>query len=263
MALDLAANGIALSVAAPCYNEQDCLPAFYRRTAAVCTSLAPGDYEIILVDNGSRDATWQVNEALSEADARVIGVHLMRNHGHQLAATAGLHVTQGQRVMLINLRPGSKGPRLPASIGSFRGSPRYLPGGYRRLPPDAAARSQHFAGDARARAALRIFRHVETCVHSFEDAREPTNALLPLLAGPGSPRARRRLEHPDRRGHFLGSHRADRSSAAGRERAQLFARGGAFVRVSSNSGTVKPPWGWRSDGARWRSPGSCLPRLHR
>lgn len=101
MALDLAANGIALSVAAPCYNEQDCLPAFYRRTAAVCTSLAPGDYEIILVDNGSRDATWQVNEALSEADARVIGVHLMRNHGHQLAATAGLHVTQGQRVMLI------------------------------------------------------------------------------------------------------------------------------------------------------------------
>src|SRR5262245_13227436 len=95
-------GAIALSVVAPCFNEQSCLPEFHRRTTAACRCVCGDAYEIVLVDDASPDDTWQIIQSLSQADPRVIGVHLMRNHGHQLAATAGLCIARGQRVMLID-----------------------------------------------------------------------------------------------------------------------------------------------------------------
>jgi len=98
---------IRLSIVAPCYNEADGLREFHRRvSAAAQAALAPGraepGCEIILVDDGSRDSTWQVISGLAEADPRVVGVRLMRNHGHQLAVTAGLSLARGERVLLID-----------------------------------------------------------------------------------------------------------------------------------------------------------------
>ena len=102
--MDAAADksAIALSVVAPCYNEQDGLPEFHRRVTDACQALVGADYEIVLVDDGSADRTWEVIQAMSRADPRVIGVHLMRNHGHQLASTAGLAVSRGRRILLID-----------------------------------------------------------------------------------------------------------------------------------------------------------------
>ena len=94
------ARAIALSVVAPCFNEQSCLREFHRRTTTACQRVDA--YEIVLVDDASRDDTWQIIQSLSLADPRVVGVHLMRNRGHQLTATAGLCVARGQRVMLID-----------------------------------------------------------------------------------------------------------------------------------------------------------------
>jgi polyisoprenyl-phosphate glycosyltransferase len=104
VALDVVAEAkaVALSVVAPCFNEQSCLREFHRRTSGACPRVAGDDYEIVLVDDGSRDGTWQIIQSLSETDPHVVGVHLMRNHGHQLAATAGLCAARGQRVMLID-----------------------------------------------------------------------------------------------------------------------------------------------------------------
>lgn len=93
---------IVLSVVAPCYNEQDGLAEFYRRTVAACENTVGHDFELVLVDDGSRDETWNQIAKLSSVDPRVVGVKLMRNHGHQLAATAGLTVARGQRVLLID-----------------------------------------------------------------------------------------------------------------------------------------------------------------
>jgi polyisoprenyl-phosphate glycosyltransferase len=88
VALDLnsATAAVALSVVSPCYNEQECLPEFHRRVSEACGAAVGGDYEIVLVNDGSTDATRRIVEGLSQADPRVVGVHLMRNHGHQLAA---------------------------------------------------------------------------------------------------------------------------------------------------------------------------------
>lgn len=104
VAFEVSAEGstIALSVVSPCYNEQECLPEFHRRVTDACRMAVGTGYEIVLVDDGSVDGTSKVIQALSQDDPHVIGVHLMRNHGHQLAATAGLSVARGQRILLID-----------------------------------------------------------------------------------------------------------------------------------------------------------------
>lgn len=90
-----------LSVVAPCYNEEAGLEEFARRTSAAC-QVVTQDYEIILVDDGSSDQTWSKIQALADADPHIVGVELFRNHGHQLAVTAGLSLAQGERVLLID-----------------------------------------------------------------------------------------------------------------------------------------------------------------
>ena len=91
----------AVSVVAPCFNEEGILPEFLKRVGDVlagigCTS------EIVLVDDGSRDRTWEILAKASERNPRMMAVRLMRNHGHQLALTAGLSVCCGERVLIID-----------------------------------------------------------------------------------------------------------------------------------------------------------------
>ncbi len=93
---------LALSVVAPCYNEAEGLALFTARTAAACESVVGDAYEIVLVNDGSRDATWRVIQDLSLGRPQVVGVDLARNHGHQLAVTAGLSLTSGARVLIID-----------------------------------------------------------------------------------------------------------------------------------------------------------------
>ena len=91
----------ALSVVAPCFNEEGVLPEFLRRLGVVLDGLG-GPSEIVLVDDGSRDGTWPILTAAAAADRRVVAVRLMRNHGHQLALTAGLSVCRGERILIID-----------------------------------------------------------------------------------------------------------------------------------------------------------------
>lgn len=92
-----------LSVVAPCYNEADCLEQLHARVTEVCRAeVGEGRYEIVLVDDGSSDRTWQSIRALAAADPHITGVTLSRNHGHQLALSAGLTVCRGQRILIID-----------------------------------------------------------------------------------------------------------------------------------------------------------------
>ena len=91
----------ALSVVAPCFNEEGVLPEFLQRVGRVLEGLG-GPAEIVLVDDGSRDATWQVMTDWAAKDRRIVAVRLMRNHGHQLALTAGLSVCRGERILIID-----------------------------------------------------------------------------------------------------------------------------------------------------------------
>ena len=92
----------ALSVVAPCYNEEETLPAFVARMVAACQAVAGDSFEILLVNDGSRDGTWAQILEMAERHPRVVGVNLARNYGHQLAVTAGLKLARGERVLIID-----------------------------------------------------------------------------------------------------------------------------------------------------------------
>jgi dolichol-phosphate mannosyltransferase len=69
---------------------------------AACEQVAPGAFQIVLVDDGSTDGTWERLDALARQDGSVVAVRLSRNHGHQLALTAGLSLCRGDRVLIID-----------------------------------------------------------------------------------------------------------------------------------------------------------------
>ena len=91
-----------LSVVAPCFNEEAVLPECARRLTAACANVVGDDYELIFVNDGSRDATWQILSSLAGANPRIVAVNLSRNHGHQIALTAGLSLSRGERVMVLD-----------------------------------------------------------------------------------------------------------------------------------------------------------------
>jgi polyisoprenyl-phosphate glycosyltransferase len=92
----------AVSIVAPCFNEEYGLAEFHRRSVAACRAACCAHYEIVLVDDGSHDGTWTEIERLAAHEHNVVGVRLMRNHGHQAAASAGLALARGDRVLLID-----------------------------------------------------------------------------------------------------------------------------------------------------------------
>jgi dolichol-phosphate mannosyltransferase len=92
---------IYLSIVAPCYNEEAVLPEFYRRVTAVAAPLER-PYELVLINDGSRDRTWEIMTDMAQRDPHLVCVKLSRNHGHQLALTAGLSLCRGERVLILD-----------------------------------------------------------------------------------------------------------------------------------------------------------------
>ncbi|PAW77434.1 MAG: glycosyltransferase [Verrucomicrobia bacterium Tous-C9LFEB] len=90
-----------LSAVVPCYNEVSGLPELYRRLKAACATVGQ-PYEIVLINDGSKDATWAKIRELTASDETVVGVNLSRNHGHQLALSAGLSLCRGEFILIID-----------------------------------------------------------------------------------------------------------------------------------------------------------------
>ena len=92
----------ALSIVVPCYNEAACLDMLHARVSAAAKAAVGEDYEILFVNDGSRDESWPVMQRLSAADSHFIAINLSRNHGHQLALTAGLDLCAGEQILIID-----------------------------------------------------------------------------------------------------------------------------------------------------------------
>jgi dolichol-phosphate mannosyltransferase len=89
------------SIVSPVYNEESVLPELYRRVRAVMDDLGE-PWELILVNDGSRDESASVIADLHEQDKRVKGVSFSRNFGFQIAVTAGLDHAAGDAVILTD-----------------------------------------------------------------------------------------------------------------------------------------------------------------
>jgi glycosyltransferase involved in cell wall biosynthesis len=110
-----------LSVVAPAYDEADVLPSFIARLAAVLDTVVE-EWELVLVDDGSRDGTWGTIEAASHADSRIRGIRLSRNFGHQLALTAGLSVARGDGVITMDADLQHPPEAIPALLAAAPGN---------------------------------------------------------------------------------------------------------------------------------------------
>jgi dolichol-phosphate mannosyltransferase len=110
----------ALSIVIPCFNEQDCLPELHRRLTLAARQAAGEDYEILLINDGSRDSSWVVMRRLASEDPRLVAINLSRNHGHQLALTAGLDLCRGQAILIIDADLQDPPELLPAMLETMR-----------------------------------------------------------------------------------------------------------------------------------------------
>ncbi len=91
----------SISVVVPCYNEEEVIRETYKRLTKVLEEIKV-PYEIILVDDGSKDNTWKILSDLSSNDNHIKSVKLSRNHGHQFALTCGLDQTKGEVILIID-----------------------------------------------------------------------------------------------------------------------------------------------------------------
>lgn len=89
------------SIVAPVYNEQEILHEFYHRVKVAMDGTGES-WEVIMVNDGSRDNSLAIMYALSEQDARVKVINFARNFGHQVAVTAGIDHARGDAVILID-----------------------------------------------------------------------------------------------------------------------------------------------------------------
>lgn len=90
-----------ISIVVPCFNEEEVLPILIERLGAVAPTWG-ADYEIICVDDGSRDRTWPLLQAQCQRDAHWRALSFARNFGHQTAVSAGLHFATGDAVVVID-----------------------------------------------------------------------------------------------------------------------------------------------------------------
>ncbi|GCE26752.1 glycosyl transferase [Dictyobacter alpinus] len=89
------------SIVAPVFNEEETLPQFYARMIQVMDELNE-PFELILINDGSKDTSYRVMQDLHEADPRVRIIDFSRNFGHQIAISAGLDYAKGKAVVVID-----------------------------------------------------------------------------------------------------------------------------------------------------------------
>ncbi|HEV2575785.1 MAG TPA: glycosyltransferase family 2 protein [Acidobacteriaceae bacterium] len=108
-----------LSVIVPCYNEQESIQACHARLSDVLRSLNES-YEIVYVDDGSRDETVHLLEQIQAGDPHTVMVRLSRNFGHQPAVTAGLSASLGEAVVIIDADLQDPPELIPEMVALWR-----------------------------------------------------------------------------------------------------------------------------------------------
>ncbi len=108
-----------LSVVLPVYDEEANLAELHRRLTAVLGGLT-SSYEIVFVDDGSRDSSLAMLQKLAGADAHVGVLALSRNFGHQLALTAGLDHAHGAAVVLMDSDLQDPPELIPELVARYR-----------------------------------------------------------------------------------------------------------------------------------------------
>lgn len=91
-----------LSIVIPVYNEEKNIPLIYDALEKILASLKKYEYEIIFVNDGSEDKTWEKIKVIHNKNPRVKGVNLAKNFGHATALQAGLEIAKGDAIIMMD-----------------------------------------------------------------------------------------------------------------------------------------------------------------
>lgn len=108
-----------LSVVVPAYNEAEVLPVFHARLSRVMEALDQ-TWELVMVNDGSRDATFRIMQDLRRLDPHVTIVNLSRNFGKEIAVTAGLDHAVGDAVIIIDADLQDPPEVIPDLVAAWR-----------------------------------------------------------------------------------------------------------------------------------------------
>ncbi len=111
----------SVSVAIPVYNEEEIVPELLRRTGAVLDGIPGGPHQIVLVDDGSSDRTFELLETAAENDSRLVVIALSRNFGHQTALGAALDHVSGDVTVLMDGDLQDPPEAIPILLNSYKG----------------------------------------------------------------------------------------------------------------------------------------------
>ena len=89
------------SIIIPVFNEEENIQKLYYRLQSVVSQLS-ADYELLFINDGSKDKTLDLVKALAASDPKVKYINLSRNFGHQIAVSAGLDACDAQRIVIID-----------------------------------------------------------------------------------------------------------------------------------------------------------------
>lgn len=110
---------MSISVVVPIYNEAPIIPELHRRLTAVLAGVADS-YELVFVNDGSRDASLDLLRHLVTSDPHARLVDLSRNFGHQIAITAGMDMARGDAVVVIDADLQDPPEVIPELIAKWR-----------------------------------------------------------------------------------------------------------------------------------------------
>ncbi len=110
---------VTYSIVAPVFNELESVPELYRRVKAVMDGL-PGEWELVLVDDGSTDGSTDCIRELAKQDGHVRPVIFARNFGHQPAITAGWDYARGKAVVIIDADLQDPPELIPELVAKWR-----------------------------------------------------------------------------------------------------------------------------------------------
>lgn len=91
-----------ISIIVPCYNEEEALPLFYKEIIKIAKKMKKIDFEILFINDGSKDQTLEIARSLSKKDQRVRYVSFSRNFGKEAAMYAGLEYATGDYVAVMD-----------------------------------------------------------------------------------------------------------------------------------------------------------------
>ena len=113
----------SVSVVVPIYNDEEVITELHRRLRPVMEQIT-ADYEIILVDDGSRDRSWEKMLEVRRENERIKAVRLSRNFGQQSAIAAGLSLTSKDLIVLMDSDLQDRPEDIPVLIDALQADPQ-------------------------------------------------------------------------------------------------------------------------------------------